>query len=199
MNITKIEAQIKTPGRYSVFVDGQFAFGISELGLINSGLRIGQELLNDELESLKDQAKTDKVYNQTLSLIMRRPRSKWEIESYLKRKGHGQAMRVEIINMLSEKNFVDDEDFARRWIESRRLLKNTSRRKLTMELKQKRVPDEIIDAVLTEDDTDEVQVIKAEIAKKRRTSRYRDDTKLMQYLARQGYRYDDIKKALQET
>jgi regulatory protein len=34
------------------------------------------------------------------------------------------------------------------------------------------------------------------IAKKR--SRYPDDKKLMQYLARQGFSYDDIKKALDQ-
>jgi regulatory protein len=197
MKITKIEAQVKNRGRYSVFVDEKFSFGISELGLINGGLRVGQELSKTELEALKNEAKTDKIYNQTLSLIMRRPRSSWEIEDYLRRKGHEPELRQTILNALSIKGFINDQDFARRWVQSRRLLKSISKRKLILELKQKRISDEIIQIVLAEDETNEVDVIRAEIAKKRRQTRYQDTTKLMQYLARQGYRYDDIKAALQ--
>ncbi len=82
MKITKIEGQVKAKGRYSVFIDDKFAFGISELGLINTGLRIGLELTNKQTAELKEEAKTDKLYNQVLSLIMRRPRSRWEVEDY---------------------------------------------------------------------------------------------------------------------
>lgn len=198
MKISKIEAQVKNKGRYSVFVDGKFSFGVSELGLIDSGLRIGQEVTSGELEKLKDQAKTDKIYNQTLMLVARRPRSEWEIDDYLKRKGHEPEIRSEILNKLSIKGFIDDEDFAKRWVDSRRLLKNISQRKLRVELKQKRIDDAIIDQVLSEDDADELEVIKAEIAKKRRQTRYQDNQKLIAYLARQGYNYGDIKSALQD-
>jgi SOS response regulatory protein OraA/RecX len=37
------------------------------------------------------------------------------------------------------------------------------------------------------------------IERKRRQTKYQDDTKLMQYLARQGFGYDDIKSALQNS
>ena len=50
--------------------------------------------------------------------------------------------------------------------------------------------------VLAEDKVDEFEVLKAEVEKKRRQPKYQDDLKLMQYLARQGYTYDDIKRAL---
>jgi len=196
MKISKIEAQIKTKGRYSVFVDNKFSFGISELGLIDSGLRIGQEIDKAKLENLKGQAKTDKIYNQTLMLVARRPRSEWEIDDYLKRKGHEPEIRSQILNKLRNKNFINDEDFAKRWVESRRLLKNISQRKLRVELKQKRISEEIIGQVLSLDETDEIEVVKAEIAKKRRQTRYQDDQKLIAYLARQGYNYGEIKTAL---
>lgn len=198
MKITKIEQQIKAKGRYSVFVDDKFAFGISELGLINSGLKIGQELSDAGLEDLKAEAKADKLYNQTLSLIMRRPRSRWEIETYLKKKSADEQVSGQILNTLTEKGFVDDVDFARRWVENRRLLKSISKRKLELELLQKRVNDAVIKQVLAEDETEEIEVLKKEIEKKRQQTRYQDETKLMQYLARQGYGYGDIKQALSE-
>ena len=196
MKITKIETQVKTKGRYSVFVDEKFAFGISELGLIESGLKIGQELEKASLDSLKETAKIDKIYNQTLALIMRRPRSEWEIKDYLKRKGMDQQANQEICKKLKDKGFIDDLDFAQRWVDNRRLLKSISKRKLILELRQKRVSDEIISQVMAEDEIDEIEVVRAEIDKKRRQTRYQDDTKLIQYLARQGYRYEHIKQAL---
>lgn len=196
MKVTKIEAQVKQKGRYSIYIDDKFAFGISELGLINSGLRIGQEFSAAEVENLKDTAKTDKIYHRTLDLIARRPRSIWEIQDYLKRKEIEPLVAQEIIQRLTEKNLVNDYDFAKKWVENRRLLKNISKRKLALELRAKRVSSDAIDTALAEDETDDYTVLVQEVSKKRKQTRYQDDQKLMQYLARQGYGYEDIKRSL---
>ncbi|HEX5455917.1 MAG TPA: RecX family transcriptional regulator, partial [Candidatus Saccharimonadales bacterium] len=81
---------------------------------------------------------------------------------------------------------------------NRRLLKPTSRRKLVLELRQKRISDEIISAVMDSEPADEREVLKELIAKKSGQTRYQDKQKLMQYLARQGFNYSDIKSALSE-
>jgi regulatory protein len=202
--ISAIKAQVKTPGRYSIFVEGKFVFGLSELGLINSGLRVGQEVFETKLEELKSNAQTDKMYNKALELIMRRPRSRWELEQYLKTKFYKDSppkkendVVAEVLELLMERGFVDDADFARRWVENRRLLKSISKRKLILELRQKRISDEIIQQVFSNDETDEREVLRAEIMKRRRQSRYQNDQKLIAYLARQGYNYDDIKQVMQ--
>lgn len=196
MIITKIEAQVKTRGRYSVFVDDIFEFGISELGLIHTGIHIGQELSELDLIVLKNKAQTDKIYNLALGLIARRPRSKWELEDYLKRKDVIEPEAAEIISRLDSNGYINDEDFARRWVESRRLLKPISKRKLSLELRTKRIKDDVIKKILSEDETNELEVLKQEIARKRHQTRYQDNLKLMRYLSRQGYGYDLIKQAL---
>lgn len=198
MTISKIEQQVKTKDRYSVFVDGKFSFWVSELGLINLGLKVGQELSGEELEKLKNDAKSDKLFNQVLALIVRRARSQWEIENYLRQKKVDQDMADAVVSQLTTKGYINDLDFARRWVDNRRLLKNISKRKLELELRQKRVGDEVIKQVMGGDEVSELEVIKREIIKKRQQSRYNDETKLMQYLARQGYSYGDIKQALEE-
>lgn len=199
MKITNIQKQIKTEGRYSIFVDEKFSFGISELGLMNSGIRVGLELDDEELARLKDEANTDKYYNMTLGLIARRQRSEWEIREYLKRKELAPFKIDEIVVRLAGRGYVDDAAFARSWVSNRRLLKNMSGRKLTLELRTKRIADAVIREVMLEDETDEREVLRAEIIKKRKQTRYQDDQKLMQYLARQGYSYDDIKSVLAES
>jgi regulatory protein len=91
---------------------------------------------------------------------------------------------------------LDDLEFARRWVENRRLLKATSKRRLNQELKLKRVSDGVIKQVLEEDDTDEAEVLKQLVARKRQQTRYQDKQKLMAYLMRQGYDYGQVKMAV---
>lgn len=198
MKITDIKQQIHRPDRYSIYIDGVYTLSFSANELLELGLRPGQELTAAELEELKDKAVVDKGYSQTLNLIMRRPRSEWELRDYLKRKAYDKTVAELILNMLSNRGYVNDEDFARRWVAARRLLKSTSKRRLTQELRQKRVADEIIQSVLAADETDEQQVLRELVQRKRRQTKYQDDQKLMQYLIRQGYNYGDIKSVLSD-
>lgn len=197
MNITAIKQQVKRQGRYSIFVDGKYAFSLSEGALLESQLTAGQELTGDELQELKQASADDKLYNNALAYATLRPRSTWEMEQYLRRKKAQDETSKQILNKLSILDLLDDEAFARSWIASRRLLKSTSRRKLLQELRAKRVPNEIAEQALSEDIVDEQTVIIELIARKRRQSRYQDEQKLMQYLAGQGFNYGDIKAALE--
>lgn len=196
MKITDIKQHVKRADRYSIFVDGKYMFSFSELELVNTGVRIGREYTELELDELRDKAVVDKGYDRALMLVMRRPRSQWELRDYLKRKEYNPEVSDKILNMLSDKGYVNDHDFATRWVENRRLLKSTSKRRLIQELRQKRVSDEIIQQVLEADETDEQTVLKDLIAKKRNQTKYKDDIKLLQYLIRQGYSYGDIKEAM---
>lgn len=199
MKITAIKQQAKRRGRYSIYIDEKFAIGLSESELLRLGLFLGQELTQDELALFKDQSNQSKWFDKVLNLLSYRPRSEWEIKEYLRRKDCPPEIIESLLNKLSVNGYVNDEQFARRWIESRRQLKPTSRRKIAMELKVKRIDNSIIDEVLTADksDTDELQIIKDLITKK--SQRYPDKVKLMQYLARQGFSYEDIKRAINDS
>lgn len=199
MKITAIKAQVKRAGRYSIFVDEKYSFSLSESALLDHKLTIGQEVTEEELEEYKRLSAEDKLYNQVLGYLAIRPRSTYEVETYLKRKQASPELQKEILNMLSEKRLLDDRSFAASWVESRRMLKSTSRRRLQLELRQKRVPDQIIREVLTEDETSDEDALRELVLRKRRQTKYQDNLKLMQYLARQGFSYDTIKSVLAET
>ena len=198
MKITDIKQQVKRQGRYSIFVDGKYSFSLSEQELMKSGIRIGREYDQAELDELQDTALLDKAYMRSLDLLSRRARSEWELRDYLRRKDYQPPVIETIITRLNEAGYVDDYKFAVSWVETRHLLKNISSRKLWQELKQKHISDEVINQVLEEDVTDELETLKNLIAKKRTQSRYQDDQKLMAFLMRQGYRYDDVKVAMAE-
>lgn len=196
MKITAIKQQVKRQGRYSVFIEGKYAFSLGESALLDSKLSIGQELTEAQVREFKQTSIDDKVYNNALAYAVLRPRSVWEMEQYLRRKKCSPALEQKILNKLSNIGLLDDESFARSWVANRRLLKPISARRLQQELRAKRVSESIARKVLDEDETDEQAVLAELIARKRKQTRYQDNQKLMQYLAGQGFSYSDIKAAL---
>jgi len=199
MKITKIAQQAKQRERYSIFVDEKYAFSLSEQALLDSRLTSGTELTKEQVAEYKQLSSDDKLYNRTLRWIAMRSRSVWETEFYLKRKDASPEQIEQIVNKLSMLGFLDDKAFAEAFVHDRRTLRSMSTRRLQLELKKKHVPADIIDQVLQEDETDEPDMLRELIIRKRQQSKYReDDLKLMQYLARQGFGYGDIKDALAE-
>lgn len=199
MKITAIKQQVKRTNRYSIFVDDKYAFSLSENALLESRLASGHELTKEQLKEYKELSADDKLYNQTLRYIAMRPRTEWEIETYLERKNASPEIIRSTIDKLIKIELIDDEKFARAYVADRRLLRPTSRRKLTAELRKKHLPSQIIDRILSEQtDSEEQNILREVIAKKRSQTKYQDNLRLMQYLARQGFSYDDIKQVLAE-
>jgi regulatory protein len=197
MRITAIKQQVKDHSRYSIFIDDVFSFGISETALIESGITKGQEISEDQIAEFKDSAAVDDAYNKTLGLIARRLRSEWEIRDYLKRKHYDIENINLIIARLYKRNWLNDEAFARMWVENRRLLRSASARRISQELKAKHVSDTIIQKVLEEDSTEDNTILTTLVERKRKQTRYQDDQKLLAYLIRQGYNYQDVKQAIE--
>jgi regulatory protein len=207
MKITGISAQQKDKNRINIMVDGKYRFSLDIFQYADLGIKVGQEYTDEELTVLETESQFGKAYTRALEYCLMRPHSSKEMRDYLYRKtrdtrtktgGVKKGLPVEIthrvFDRLVEKNYINDEKFASYWIENRNMQKGVSRRKLQAELRSKGVDSSIIDRLLSESlrtDEDELQKI---IAKKR--ARYPDDQKLMQYLARQGFSYDDIKQAL---
>jgi regulatory protein len=205
--ITGLTAQQKDKNRVNVMVDGKYRFSLDIFQVADLGIRVGKEYSDEELLELETESQFGKLYARALEYCLMRPHSAREVRDYLYRKtrdtrtktgaikkGVSPQITARVFDRLVEKGYVDDEKFARYWVENRNLTKGASRRKLQAELRSKGVESSIIEHFLVESprlDEDELQKI---IAKKRR--RYPDDQKFMQYLARQGFSYDDIKRAL---
>jgi len=196
MKITSIKQQIKRTDRYSIFVDDKYAFSLSETALLDSKLFSGQELSAAKVREFKKLSGEDKLYNQALRYVALRLRSRWEVEQYLSRKQASPALIEQLLNKLSNIGMIDDEKFAEAFVSNRRLLRPTPRRKIIAELRQKHVAGEVIERIVGNDSSDEQAALLAVIERKRRQTKYQDDLKLMQYLARQGFGYSDIKSAL---
>lgn len=196
MKITGIRQQVKRADRYSVFVDEKYSFSLSEAALLDSGITSGQELTAQQIVDYKQLSADDRVYHRALRYIAMRPRSTQEMVRYLQRHEAPEALAQSIIHKMSDLGLLDDASYAATFVRDRQLLRPTSRRKLALELKKRGIADEHARAALEQGEVSEKDSLRSVIAKKRRQTKYRDDEKLMQYLARQGFSYSDIKDAL---
>lgn len=197
MKVTGIKQQVKRVGRLSIFIDGQYAFSLSERALLESKLVAGQELSALELKHLQELSAIDALYDKALRYAALRLRSRWEFDTYLQRKGASPALTKNILNKLSNVGLLDDKKFAQAFVADRQRLRPTSRRKIIFELRAKHVSEDAIQAAVPAEASNEQLALQDLIRRKRQLSRYQDDLKLMQYLARQGFGYGDIKAALQ--
>lgn len=214
MKITSISAQVRNPDRVNVSVDGKFRFSLDIFQLTELGVKAGKEFSEEELAALEGESSYGKLYTKALEYSMLRPHSSREMRDYLWRKtretkyksrsgelktrpGVAQEIATRVYDRLVEKGYIDDEKFARWWVENRNLRKGTSRRKLQAELQAKGVASAVIAAMLEDSSRNDEDELAKIIAKKR--AKYPDEQKLIAYLARQGFRYDDIKSALQEA
>lgn len=194
--ITNITSQKRRSGRFSVFVDGKYSFALSDLEYSTSGLRIGQDISANDLQQYKDSAELNKVKDSVYVLLSYRPRSKKEIEDYLRRKKWNQEIIDAVVGDMAAADLINDARFARDWVEHRQALSPRSNRKLWSELMEKGIDRDIIDEVLA-DGVDPVETIIRIIEGKDLRRRYPEEQKLVAYLGGQGFGYSDIKSALE--
>lgn len=212
MKITDISLQKKNPNRVNISVDGAYKFSLDVYQVASLGIKTDKEYSEEELSELQTESQFGKLYARTLEYCLMRPHSAKEIRDYLWRKtretkyrsrrtgeimtkeGVSQEIADRVFNRLEEKQYIDDEKFARYWVENRNQTKGSSTRKLSNELRMKGVESSVINAAISQTERSDVDELMKIITKKRR--KYLDDQKLMQYLARQGFSFDDIKQAL---
>lgn len=83
-----------------------------------------------------------------------RDRSRGELLDALARRKFAEEVALVVVDQLQSEGLVDDDRFARAWVESRGRTKGLACSVLRMELRRKGVDDEIIDTVLDGIDPD---------------------------------------------
>lgn len=196
--VSDIKLQVKNKDRCSVFIDGKYSFSLSSWQLSELKIKVGQELDQQLIGEFQVASDFGKLYDRTLRWAYMRRRSEREIDTYLKKISEDSGIWEQIKERLGKLGLIDDKEFARVWVASRRRSKHSSDIKLRGELRQKGISEDIIAQELSESEIDETDALTSLIEKKRKITRYQDPQKLMNYLARQGYRYDQIKTAFAE-
>jgi regulatory protein len=208
--ITALKVQVRDKSRVNVYVDGSYSFSLDITQVADLGIKTGNTYTQEQLSELENESQYGKLYTRALEYALTRPRSKKEMRDYLYRKtrdtrtkegairkGVSPELTIRVFDRLEAKGYIDDEKFARFWVENRNVRKGSSMRRLASELGAKGISTSIVEEVLQATERSDLDELQKMIQKK--SKRYDDEKKLIAYLARQGFRYDDIKEALDEA
>lgn len=201
--VTGITAQKRERGRFTIAIAGVPAFTLSEELLFRSGLQIGDELDAPAIQRLLADDEVARSTEAALHFLAYRARSEQEVRDRLKRGAFSPEAIDATIVRLNEWRYLDDADFARRWVESRARGKPRGQRLLQQELRQKGIDAETSKQVIAEADLDEVSAATA-LARKRLSTMAGEDPvtvkrKISAYLARRGYGFDVVRNALERA
>jgi regulatory protein len=201
--ITAIKQQERDKERVNVFVDGDFAFALTAEMAYLEGLKIGEAITPERIAELQAKDEQSKATNSALLLLTSRPRSVKELRTRLKQKGYSEGAIDAAIAKVEGWHYVDDDAFARFWVENRGANRPRGRRLLEQELRQKGVDREIAQHAIEDAGLDEradaIQLARAKMRSYANLDRETARRRLSGFLARKGYGYDVIKPALDET
>jgi regulatory protein len=201
--ITDVQAQRKRETRRSIFINGEFAFGISEEMYVKYALYKGRELTEEFIAEVLAEEETYQAKGTAMRMLNRRLRSEQEIRRKLVEKKYSPEAIEATIRFLAEYHMLDDQNFARSYINDQLLKRPMGRRRLGMALREKGVDKEMIQNVVSNavDDEEELRNAMTAAEKKAPSIRHDDPKKwersMANFLATRGFGWDVVGKVLE--
>jgi regulatory protein len=155
-------------------------------------------------EPVSDEEKARQV---CLELLSRSPRTRTQLAGALHKRGVPDGVAEAVLGRFAEVGLIDDAAFARAWVESRHHSRGLAKSMLAVELEQRGVePEDVQAAVGTLGPDEEVETARRLVAKRVAASRGRPVPnrvrQLVGLLARKGYpaslAYRVVREALEE-
>jgi len=197
--ITAIKPQ-KNKKRVNIHLDGKFGFGIDLENFVKLGLKVEQELTEEEIEEIIKKAEFQKTYDKLARFAILRPRSEKEINDWLKKHKVHKSLHKGLFNRLKRLELIDDRKFAQWWVEQRTTFRPRGKRALGFELRQKGIDRDLINQILSEAKIDEQKIASQLLKKKKykweKLGKLKARKKMSEFLARKGFSWTVIKESI---
>ena len=203
--ITRVEAQVNNDDRVSVYLDGEFAFGVHEDIAAKHRLREGTTLSPAEIQDIEtDEAYVDAKQN-ALDYLAYKPRTEQEVRRKLRKRDVSASVIEDVVARLYELEYLDDESYAHDYAHNRFSSKKYGPVRIRRELKERGIDrhlaDQAVDDLFAEVDATAAAWTHAE----KRWPRLEDEDdprrrrqKMYRYLRRRGFQSDTIRPILDE-
>lgn len=194
---------MRDPERVSLFIDGDFAFGIPAIEALKRGLKSGVELSESDIQELLAVDEVERAVQGAIVFVSYRPRSEREVRDRLRKRDFSQPAIDQAIEQMRGFGYLDDQAFAEWWVGNRSEHRPRGKRLLAGELRSKGVSSDVVGEVIEEAGLDETSAA-LELARKRLPSlskldRPAQERRLAAFLGRRGFGWDVIKPVMKEV
>ena len=200
--VTAIEIQKKNRRRRSVYLDGEYAFGIHQDVLLESGFGIGDFLTEHEITAVRVAEQTKGAKDKALRLLSVRGRSEHEMRKRLIEANIDNTVIENVIENLLRIGLLNDKEFALSFARSQVATKPCGELLLRQELRKKGISDELINCAVEEAYKEKSQTDLAHFLaiKKKRQFQSLEEIKAKKrtsdYLLRRGFSWDIVSTIL---
>lgn len=193
MVVTNIEAV--TSAKHKVYIEGEYAFILYKKELSRYRITVGCELEEDVCQKIRTEIVGKRAKLRAMHLLNDMGRTELQLRQKLEQDGYPEDIIEEAVSYVKSFGYVDDENYARIFVEGRKNKK--SRKELFAALVQKGIDKEVIEQVFEEYyEEDDARNAIAEILKKKHYNPEKSDSrerqKIFGYLTRKGFRCEDI-------
>lgn len=200
MELTAAEPRRK--GLVQLYLDGEAAVKIDRETFALSGLKLGDELDDEELHDLIQRSERRRAQEKALYLLEYRSHSKKELEDKIARAAASRDAARAAAEHMEELGLVNDEAYARELARTLFTRKRYGANRVRQELRLKGIDDELIQELLEEygDEEETLQNLHAVLEKK--YPAWQEDEKVRRRayaaLQRMGYSHEQIRRGLTE-
>lgn len=197
--ISKIEPQ-KRKGRYNVYINEEFAFGVDEEVLIRFGLTKGLHV-NEELQKqIENEDSFYKAYQKTLNYLSYSLRTEKQLKDYLIKKELSH-FTDRIIEKLKKARLIDDLIYAESYVRSMANVNQKGPNNIIQDLKSRGVSEEHIFSALDEYPEEKQLENAIDLASKKwnktkNSSQFESIQKVKQYIVNKGFSFEMADKAV---
>lgn len=202
--ITDIETQVNNEDRVSVFLDGDFAFGIHQDLVVKHGLTVGQTLTPEKRQEIEWDETYVQAKQTAFHYLAHKPRTEQEVRRKLRRDDVPSSIEDDVVQRLYELDYLDDNAYAQDYARNRFANKKYGPVRIRRELEERgidrHVAERVVDDLFAEKDA---RAAAREHAEKRWPRLSDEDPrrrkqKMYRYLRRRGFTTDTIYSLLDE-
>lgn len=201
MIITEIKQQVNDKKRVSVYIDGKFAFGLSNADRLFYKLEEGKELSKEKYAEIMEENVYERAKNKAARFLGHRMRSEKELRVKL-REEFAEGVIDRVIELFKGYGYVDDEEFALCYAKDCINIKKWGRNRIRNELRLKGISSSYIESAIekTRDEESTRETIKRLLDKRIKNTPidFKEKQKHFAFLVRRGFSSDDIAACLDE-
>lgn len=198
--ITQISFQKKKTDRRSVFIDGKYAFSISEQTYNLFPLKVDQQLSDKQITIIKNHEEFEKAKDLALRYIAVRMRSEFELKTYLRKKEYELPVINRVVQYCFDRGYLDDGQYAAMLTRDMININRYGKRKMYAILRKRGISPDTISRVLLEqvDEREQINIAQELAEKKLKTIKdaAKAKEKLFRYLKQRGFNYSTIAEVI---